>query len=735
MKKVILILYLFSCYTINIYCQIQEKSKAWNYPFIKPDTAKDFYFGKKVIDPFRNIENFENNQIKSWIYGQNKLFDTIINNIAFHDTLRKEAKEIMKKRKRWAGFPRVIGNRAFYTIGNMNDNDIERLVHSDSLNENPIELFNTKELNERDSAIYNFNYYEPSWDRKYIAFGISPNGTEMASIFIIDVEKKLLLPDKIERSKEGNIQWLPDNSGFFYVQEKNILTEEDKKTSYEDSKAMLHKLHTDSKNDKIILSRLIRNDIRIEKIEWPQIFVFPSSDKVLMNITDGSNISIYYAKLNDVLSNPGNLIKWGKICNKNDKVTYNVLYGNQFFALSFKDNPSGQIITMNLKDLKKHVIYDADSVSFDDMVLNKNYLYITSIKNGYSLLMRIDPKNFQKEKIELPFQGGINIKPDFEAITSYQHTDNFWFCLSGYNYQMASYNCLNNKNIIKVNIYSNIQYYNPPLELIAEEIEVPSYDGAMVPLSIVYRKNTKFDGNNPAFIEAYGAYCVVNKPEFNRNRQIWYNHGGIFALAHVRGGGEKGDNWYKGGFKATKANSWKDLIACAEYLIKNKYTSKEKLALFGASAGGITVGRAITERPDLFKAAIIYAGCLNTLRSEISPNNNITSEFGTVKDSVEFGYLYEMDTYHHIKDSVKYPSILFSAGLNDARVDPWITAKVVARMQNINENNNLILLRVVDKGHFDYPSVEDVYSFLFWQLGHPDFKLKEMPGFYNNNIK
>jgi prolyl oligopeptidase len=274
-----------------------------------------------------------------------------------------------------------------------------------------------------------------------------------------------------------------------------------------------------------------------------------------------------------------------------------------------------------------------------------------------------------------------------------------------------------------------VEYIEPPLDLTVEEIEVPSYDGVKVPLSIIYKKGIKLDGKNPTLIDAYGAYGISMKPYFNRNRLMWFKNGGIYAMAHVRGGGEKGDNWYKGGFKSTKSNCWKDLIACSEYLIKNKYTSSQNIAVTGSSAGGITVGRAITERPELFKVAVIYVGLLNTVRIENTSNLSVAAEFGTVKDSLEFKYLLDMDTYHHIHKGVNYPSILFTAGLNDFRVPVWQIAKAAAKMQEVSKGENLILLRIEDKGHFNYPSEADVYSFLFWQLGHPDFKWKTTQSF------
>jgi prolyl oligopeptidase len=204
--------------------------------------------------------------------------------------------------------------------------------------------------------------------------------------------------------------------------------------------------------------------------------------------------------------------------------------------------------------------------------------------------------------------------------------------------------------------------------------------------------------------------------------------GGIYAVAHVRGGGEKGEKWYKGGYKKTKPNSWKDFISCAEYLIQKKYTSANKLTARGTSAGGITVGRAITERPELFKAAILEVSPLNIIRSEKSRNTLSVAEFGSPKDSTDFENLYNMDVYHHIKKGVIYPSLLITAGLNDARVDWWKVAKGAARFQEVSQGkNNVVLFRISGFGHTggpDFTKTEaDCYSFLLWQLNHPKFSI------------
>ena len=269
--------------------------------------------------------------------------------------------------------------------------------------------------------------------------------------------------------------------------------------------------------------------------------------------------------------------------------------------------------------------------------------------------------------------------------------------------------------------------------LVVEELMVPSHDGVKVPLSLIYKKDLKKDGRNTVIMSGYGAYGSSLTPYFSPINLLPVYEGGIYAVPHVRGGGELGDQWYKAGFKTTKPNTWKDLIACAEYLVKEKYTSQQKIAINAASAGGILVGRAMTDRPDLCAAAIPEVGCLNAIRMEESPNGPVnTPEFGTAKDSIECMALLEMDAYYHLKNGEKYPASLVTAGMNDPRVIAWQPAKFAARLQASNSSEKPILfLADYDAGHGigntktkSFQSLADVYSFALWQTGHPKFQVK-----------
>ncbi|MBV8673647.1 MAG: prolyl oligopeptidase family serine peptidase, partial [Acidobacteriaceae bacterium] len=276
--------------------------------------------------------------------------------------------------------------------------------------------------------------------------------------------------------------------------------------------------------------------------------------------------------------------------------------------------------------------------------------------------------------------------------------------------------------------------FDHPAGVEALEVKAKSYDGMLVPLSIVRKKGIALDGSHPTRLEGYGSYGISIDPFFDPTLLAWIEQGGVYAVAHVRGGGEYGEDWHLAGKQLTKPNTWKDFIACAEYLIAQKYTSPSHLAIEGGSAGGITIGRSITERPDLFAAAIDEVPMSDVVRAEFTPNGppNIP-EFGTVKTQEGFKGLYEMSAYTHVKDGTAYPAVMITTGFNDPRVASWQPGKLAARLQAATSSGKPVFLRVdYDAGHGGIGGTKsqkqevlaDIWSFELWQFGVAGFQPK-----------
>jgi prolyl oligopeptidase len=351
-------------------------------------------------------------------------------------------------------------------------------------------------------------------------------------------------------------------------------------------------------------------------------------------------------------------------------------------------------------------------------------LYLQELDGGVYHILRL-PYGGKVSRLPLPFDGFAEIYPSDPRMAGALILMTSWVKgLRVYDYNPKT-------NAMTLTDLQPAGPYDNPDELTSEDVLVPSYDGTMVPLTIVSKKGLPHDGSNPTVIMAYGAYGITEDPFFNPMFLPMLQRGAIYTVAHVRGGGEYGEDWYKAGYKLTKPNTWRDLIACAQYLIDKKYTSPAKLGIWGGSAGGITIGRSLTERPDLFAAAVPLVGVLNPIRFEASANGvENVQEFGSVASQEGFEDLYAMDSYQHVREGVGYPAVLLTTGMNDPRVTPWMPTKMAARLQAANSSPKPILLRVdYEGGHGIGASrkqreelLSDIFSFFFWQFGVPGFQ-------------
>jgi prolyl oligopeptidase len=690
-----------------------------NYPKIKTSPATDTYFGNRVQDNYRILESTKDSAVQTWIREEKKLCDSVLERIPNKDIIQKELQDVLFSANVQTGFPQASGNRLFFNRSFAKEH-IQKLYYKEGTQGQEFELYNTDSIN-TSNLIYSIDFYAPSTDGKFIAFGISSNGGEQTVIQIIDVENRKLLPEKILRATYGTPFWIPGKYCFFYNQLKEIKSDQDKMSPFENSLVKLHWIKTSSDIDKEVFPGKENN---LANIDFPSVYTFPSSDKVIAQIYHGASsyFSLFVASLDDITNTEAH-IKWKKVCTPEDKAKTFNLYKHELFLISFKNNPNGTLVKRSLDTGHDELILDAKDEVLDDMTQTKTSIFVKKIKNGNGSLTKMEFGNWKMSDIALPFKGSISIRAAFGTSPAYFNSDNLFFAMESWIRESAIYQYSSASKNVQITNLRPANKYGSPSDLMVKEVEIPSSDGAMIPISIVYSKNIKLDGTTPTILTGYGAYGFSYNNSFSISSLVWIRMGGMYAVAHVRGGGEKGDSWYKGGFKSTKSNSWKDFLTCAEYLIKERYTSPGKLAVKGMSAGGITVGRAITERPDLFKAGILNVAVLNITRLEESGNSQHITEFGTMKDSVEYKYLEDMDVYHHIKPGVKYPSLLVSAGINDARLQWWQPGKAVAKFQEVNsKEDNIILFNISDYGHGgNIDKVKEFtneYSFLFWQLNH-----------------
>lgn len=325
----------------------------------------------------------------------------------------------------------------------------------------------------------------------------------------------------------------------------------------------------------------------------------------------------------------------------------------------------------------------------------------------------------------MPFDGNIALDGGDSRL------DGALFDLSAWTRAPKIYEYIPDKKAVEDTKLQTLGKFDEPSEIESIEIKVPSHDGTMIPLSLIFKKGIVLDGSHPTLLSGYGAYSITIDPYFTPLWLAWIEQGGVLAFAHVRGGGEYGEEWHQGGMMQNKPNTWRDFIACAEFLVRSRYTSPTRLAGEGGSAGGILIGRAITERPDLFAAALDDVGLSDMIRDMFSPDGPLNvPEYGDLKTKQGFENLYEISAYYHVKDGVRYPATMITTGMNDPRVVPWEPGKMAARMEAAT-NGKPVLLRVdYHGGHGTIGGTRaqteellaDQWSFLFWQFGLPGYQ-------------
>jgi prolyl oligopeptidase len=395
------------------------------------------------------------------------------------------------------------------------------------------------------------------------------------------------------------------------------------------------------------------------------------------------------------------------------------------FLISTNNAPRGKILAGNLNGYSseslKVILPESEDVLMS-MDVAGGRLYVSAMHGGVDKLMTMDLRNPDAgmNEIRLPLIGRVTFLRN-----DYRQSD-FYISLMSWTRASAYYRYDPQDGSIKLSPLRPLGPYDSPEGLVARRVMVTSHDGTQVPLTILHKDDIELDGSNPTILYGYGAYGISRRPSFGPIRLAWLERGGVYCVAHVRGGGEFGKEWHKGGHKETKRNSWLDFNACAEYLIANKFTSSAHLAAMGGSMGGVLVGRAMTSRPELYGAVVSGVGNHNPVRNHMRANGPANyPEYGNPLDPEEFPYVLAMDSYFAVKDNLDYPPMLLTCGYNDSRVDPWLPGKMAARLQQVNPHGGPHFLRVgFEAGHGGvarsdiWDEIADEYTFLFWVLGN-----------------
>ncbi len=562
------------------------------------------------------------------------------------------------------------------------------------------------------------DWWRPSFDGRHVAYGLSSAGSEASVLHVMDVASGDVLPERIAMTDSASPAWLADGSGFFYHQ---LTGERGKPTLYQNSQVRLHKLRTPPEQDPVVLKRGLDPAVAIEPVQWPGIATVPGSAWALGLVGDiRTERALYVSPLAALAEGQP---KWRAVAGFDDLVTDVALMGDSLYLLSNRGAPRGRVLRVPAAepDLARAVeVLPQGTAVVESLHEAADALYVRLMDGGVQRLLRVDRQG-RVQPLALPFEGAVT-----RVFTS-AATEGAHLLLAGW---------LHPAGIWKVDAQGGVTDTGltprPPVDLSPYEVQrgfATARDGTRVPWTLVARKGLPRDGANPTLVNAYGAYQAPSLPRYSAALLPFLDAGGVYVTAHVRGGGEYGREWHYAGRKATKPNTWRDFIDVCEALVAAKITSPAKLAISGTSAGGIAVGRAMTERPDLFAAIVANVGWMNPLRYMAEQNIADIDEWGPMVDAESFRVMQAMDSVQAVRDGTPYPAVLAITGATDPRVAPWHVAKFAARVQAASTSGRPVLLRVdFEAGHGIGSTraqadalAADLYAFVLWRCGAKGF--------------
>ncbi|MBL9011449.1 MAG: S9 family peptidase [Alphaproteobacteria bacterium] len=688
-------------------------------PVARIEPVTETFFGTAVTDNYRWMENAKDPDWEPFMRGQSDYARARLDAIAGNAAMQARVSELSGDLEIVGGI-QVCGDLVFVNKRPAGADNFLLAVR-EGIDGAERVLIDPVKLTEGE-VHYSLDYWSASPSGSHVAYGLSKQGSEDSVLHVMEVASGAILPERIDRAQYANISWLPDGSGFFF----NRLAEGAAKGStdyYKNSVCWLHRLNTDASADVRAMSRGQFPDVEVSEIEFPGIAAQPGSDIAIAGLFAGvqNEITLYVNTLANAVSGQGG---WQKICAPEDKVTGFAFRGDDIYLVTYAG--ASRYRGLHLKAAAPAVAGAAEIVPEAEAVLQgmlaaKDAIYLQYLDGGVARLKKLTEGGVGE--VALPFDGafgGVVADPGREGVFVNLQS----WVVPATIFQISADGAARETALVA----------KPPIDVAgytSERLFATARDGTKVPVSIVYRKDLPKDGSAPVFLQAYGSYGINSEPFFGPRYIAWMERGGIWATANVRGGGEYGRDWHEQGRLLNKPNTWGDMIACAEHLIAEGWTGAARIAINGGSAGGITVGRSLTDRPDLFSAVISQVGVSNNLRAEFGQNGppNIP-EFGSVTTEDGFKGLYAMDSTQHVKAGTAYPGVLLTTGMTDPRVDPWHAAKMTAHLQAATSSGRAVLLRVdYDAGH-GLGSTRaqrdrewaDCFSFALWQAGDPAFQ-------------
>ena len=681
-----------------------EKAMSFDYPETKKDTVVDTYFGTNVIDAYRWLEDDMSAETEDWVKRQNEFTFAYLNTIPYKDSIKNRLSQLWNYEKLTAPFKE--GNATYFYKNDGLQNQFVLYAQNEG---EEAQIFLDPNTFSADGTT-SLGGVEFTKDGSLVAYSISEGGSDWRKVIVMDINTKTIIEDTLKDVKFSGISW-KGNDGFYYSSyDKPKGSELSAKT--DQHKLYYHKLGTKQKEDKLIFGGTAEQKRRY----------------VGGSVTDDGR----YLIISGSVSTSGNELYIKDLNSPNSPIVPIITGfdsdsyvmdndGDKLFIVTNLNSPNKKIVTVDAKN--------PSSENWTDLIAEKEYVLSPSTGGGYifahymvdaiSKVEQYDYKGNLVRTVELP---GVGTASGFG---SKREEKELYYSFTNYNTPGSIYK-------LNVDNGKSEMYWTPnidfnPADYESKQIFYTSKDGTKVPMIITYKKGLKMDGKNPTILYGYGGFNISLTPSFSTANAVWLEMGGIYAVANLRGGGEYGKKWHDAGTQLKKQNVFDDFIAAGEYLISEKYTSSDFLAIRGGSNGGLLVGATMTQRPDLIKVALPAVGVLDMLRYHtFTAGAGWAYDYGTAEDSKEmFDYLLNYSPVHNVKEGVNYPATLVTTGDHDDRVVPAHSFKFAAELQAKQKGSNPVMIRIeTNAGHGAGTPVSkiieqqaDIFAFTLYNFG------------------
>lgn len=677
------------------------------------EPVTDDYYGTRIVDPYRWMESGKDPRWMPWLKAQadatRASFDTMPARAAFLADAKALSGEVTVVQKVVA-----VGDTRFAQRRDAGAED--SLLYARTGRGPERVLIDPAKLVGPDQVL---DWWQVSPQGRYVAAGISKRGSEASVMHIVDVATGRLLPERIPNTDYAIVGWLPDNSGFTYL---TFVGEKGQPSYYVNNQPRLHLIGQPVSADRPLIDRA-KPPVPVRPDQFVAVAPQDGSTTAVLGVWDGRSESALYRT--DLAALRAGRPAWTLVHDFDDLITSDSIAGDRLWMVSRKGNSNGRLLLTSATrpDLAGAKAIPLPGEPAIDRILSlRSSVLVQTIEGGQSGLWRVTPAGVAT-RIALPVEGTVRwIEGQATSDTAYISLAG-WFAPSRV-FELSGDNRFTDLGMVKAPPALDPARYE------ARSFTATARDGTKVPYTVLARKGVALDGRNPVLLEAYGSYGYAYTPGYQSQRIPFLDRGGVFVAANVRGGGEFGRAWHYAGKAETKANTWRDAIDVAEALVKTGVTTPGRMTLLGTSAGGVMVGQAINERPDLFNGAIANVGFMNPIRYVSEQNFADIQEWGgPIADAKSFKTMYDLDPYEHIKPGTRYPATLVISGLNDPRAATFHGAKYAARLAAATTSGEPVFLRIDFGAGHGMGSTRtqldelwtDLYAFALWRGGRAEF--------------